>query len=345
LARGHRGPGVDDGFGHAADQDFGLVVGRPRFVGVVVGENGDDDGTALGVDESDIVADVVQGADFVGDGRKVFGAVACGEVARHHAVVLLVAHHRDHLKAERAVVKIASIDALHDFRHLLRCSFAQAELLLIRRHGTLRRLEYLFVEISVLEAHAREHFVGGAKSDGVDHHVRGGVVAEGDHQRDGVFERECETGVHQVEDARAADLIIFGENDRRREIQLSRLYLLERLQHESEFDDGGGLHRALRVKRNGFAGGQVLRIQRDITLVRRGEFFESLLEIRCIRQKRNRQNDGGNGDFSHRDAQTAKVTNLILRHYVVAEPMTHKDSRFLTGSASTARGPRLRQVA
>src|SRR5208282_256378 len=94
----------------------------------------------------------------------------------------------------------------------------------------------------------------------------------------------------------------FGENDWRRELQLARLDLLERLQHERKLDDGSCLHWALRIEGDGFAGGQVLGIQRDAALVRRGEFLEALLEIGCIRQKRNQQNDGGKSDFFHGDA-------------------------------------------
>jgi len=84
---------------------------------------------------------------------------------------------------------------------------------------------------SVVQAHACEHFVCGREADRVDGHVGGGVVTEGHHQSDDILESEVEAGIHQVEDAGAADLIFPGQDDGLREIELASSYLFEGLEH------------------------------------------------------------------------------------------------------------------
>src|ERR1039458_3032107 len=122
-----RRPAINDRLGQLSKGLFGFIVAVPPLVGVVESEGGNHHRTLLGRNQGDIVADGVEGADFVADSGTVLAGVEKLKIARQAVAVLLIAQHVQQRAAERAITgqrwrviegKAALGQSIYDGSHL-----------------------------------------------------------------------------------------------------------------------------------------------------------------------------------------------------------------------------------
>ena len=167
------GPRCNHSLGELGHEYFALVVGSPTGIGIGVSECGDDDDSVLGEYRAHIVANVVERAGFVGDGRDPFRRIDAFQITGNAIAVELNFEHVERGSAERLIggdcrsracnggwrPKVAGREAFHQPGHLARRCLAQSEFLLIGRHGTLGGLRDLLVEPGVFHAEGDEAVV------------------------------------------------------------------------------------------------------------------------------------------------------------------------------------------
>jgi hypothetical protein len=203
---------------------------------------------------------------------------------------LLVAEHVQHPPAQRRIAELAARDALHEPGQLARGRLAEAELLLVRRHRLGRGDVDLLVEVRAAIAERREPAVDRAHAaEPIDREVRRGVVAERDHQRERVLERELEPAVEARQHAGSGDLVLVAQRDRRGERDHPRLDLVERLDEHRELDRRRRPHLPIRLEFDRRPRPEVPREQRHLPPVRARERRHPLLQPLPPRPRRSRR--------------------------------------------------------
>ena len=124
------------------------------------------------------------------------------------------------------------------------------------------------------------------EAEAVDGHVGGGVVAEHDHQREGVAESECDGRGQFAEHAGAFDLVGLGEHDAFVESGVAGADLLGGVEQNAHLDDGGGLDGLVGKQRCGLAGAQVVRVKRDMAVMQCSNRFDLLIKLSIFTRSR-----------------------------------------------------------
>ena len=228
-----------------------------------------------------------------------------------------------------ADAEIAGGEALHDGGHLARGGFAEAEAGLVGGHGLGGGDVNLFVEHGPAEAGGAEGGVDVVESEAVDGHVGGGVVAEDDHEGEGVAEGEGDGRSEFAEDAGALDLIGFGEDEALGEGGAASADLLGGVEQDAHLDDRGGLDGQVGRERGGEAGLEILGEEGDMAVVGGGDGGNLLVECAVFVQGGRL---GGGGD--ERDAEAGEQ-----RRGAAGSGASHADrvARQRAGGAYSAR--------
>ena len=87
----------------------------------------------------------------------------------------------------------------------------------------------------------------------VDGHVRGRVVAEHNHQRESIAEREGDGRREFAEHPGTLDLVRLGQHQPLRQRSVARADLLRRVKQDSHLDHRGSLYRQVGIEATRFA--------------------------------------------------------------------------------------------
>ena len=117
------------------------------------------------------------------------------------------------------------------------------------------------------------------EAEAVDGHVGGGVVAEDDHEGEGVAEGEGERSGELGQDAGAFDLVVVIEDQLFGKGRLAGADLFGGVEQDAELDGGGGLDGQIGGEGGGLAGAQVVGVDGELAVVGGGDGLELLVEL------------------------------------------------------------------
>ena len=167
--------------------------------------------------------------------------------------------------------KVTGDETLHDRGHFARRRFAQSKLRLIRGDRPFGGSIDLLVEPGVFERESLgfqscQLVVDRLETKVVDHQVGGSVVADGDHERERVLQREGMRRVKKEKHTGARDLILFPQHQAVVEVDAAGANLLERCVEDAQLDNRSGRDWLVGIDRNRFPGGKIVRVQSDLAV-------------------------------------------------------------------------------
>src|SRR3954451_9977115 len=280
------------------------TVARSEVVG---GEDTDHDAFAGPFEDADVVTDVRQEiAGFVRD-------AVPRDVARQARRVDLAAQDLEHLRAGFFADRLAALELFQEHAHIARRTepegrFGFAVEGLGARGGAegFEPCVGFAGRMDGIEAPLLHESVDRvATADLVVQKVRGGVIADDDHQGEQVLDGELDAGIEAADDAGARLFGGVGELDAVGELEFAGGDLAVYLGHQRDLDHGHGVHLPIGADRDLLAGFEAADVDTPRGVHGLGDTFDIGLEARERRRLRLRESGAGGEEDRQDEAHSS----------------------------------------